>query len=389
MPQMSENRKKILFIITQLEMGGAQRFLVNLLARISNNYDIKVAFGSDGISQISDKLNTIGVNNTALKHLRRNINPLEDLKAVFEIKKLIQDFKPDDLFLLSSKAGFIGSLAGKLSAHRLRLRVIYRIGGWSFNDPRSLWQKKLWLRLEKQSARNKDVIIVNSTRDMMQAEKLGIKPREKLITIYNGIDPYSLNLLPKEEARKELLKHIPSNAETIRATKIIGTVANFYPTKGLKYFIESAEHFKNNDDVIFVLVGDGEQKNELQDMIREKGLENKIFLTGQIADSHRLMPAFDIFVLPSVKEGFPWVVIEAMSAKIPVIATKVGAVPEIIDNGKNGFIVEPRNSASIAGKIKELLVNDHLIKEFSIEGHQTVLFKFSEEKMVKEIEAIL
>ena len=101
------------------------------------------------------------------------------------------------------------------------------------------------------------------------------------------------------------------------------------------------------------------------------------------------MPAFDIFVLPSLKEGFPFALIEAMSAKVPVIATRVGAVPEIIDNGKNGFIVEPGNSASMAGKIKELLASDHLLKEFAIQGHQTVLFKFNEDRIIGEIEGVL
>ena len=123
--------------------------------------------------------------------------------------------------------------------------------------------------------------------------------------------------------------------------------------------------------------------------IKDRGLEKKVFLLGQIQDGHQLMTAFDIFVLPSVKEGFPWALIEAMTAKIPVVATRVGAVPEIIEQGKNGFIVEPGNPAVLAGRIKEILSNDHLSKEFSIQGHQTVLFNFSEDKMVKEIEGVL
>ena len=96
-----------------------------------------------------------------------------------------------------------------------------------------------------------------------------------------------------------------------------------------------------------------------------------------------------LFVLSSVKEGFPWVLIEAMAAKLPVIATRVGAVPEIIDDYKNGLLIEPRDSSMLADKIKEVLENDHLKNELGIQAHQTVLFKFELDKMIKQIEELL
>ncbi|MBI2064956.1 MAG: glycosyltransferase family 4 protein, partial [Candidatus Yanofskybacteria bacterium] len=101
------------------------------------------------------------------------------------------------------------------------------------------------------------------------------------------------------------------------------------------------------------------------------------------------LQAFDIFVLPSVKEGFPWALIEAMTARLPVIATRVGAVPEIIKDRQNGIIVEPNKPEQIAKAITEIINSDYLKKELAIQAHQTVLFKFSEDKMVKEIEVLL
>jgi glycosyltransferase involved in cell wall biosynthesis len=101
------------------------------------------------------------------------------------------------------------------------------------------------------------------------------------------------------------------------------------------------------------------------------------------------MLAFDIFVLPSVKEGFPWALIEAMAAKLPVVATSVGAVPEIIEDGKNGILVGPAKPEQLAGKINDLLNDERLQQELGIQAHQAVLFKFSLEKMVREVEAIL
>lgn len=394
------HKKRILFIITQSEMGGAQRFLLNLLSRISNHYDIGVAFGSprqshakagsDGGNELTDKLKSLNIEIFTLEKLRRDIDPINDIKAVFEIKKLIKNFKPDTLFLLSSKAGFIGSLTTYYLLHTTHPRVIYRIGGWTFNDPWPKWKKKLWVKLEKLSAPWKNVIIVNNKHDLEQANKLAIKPREKIVLIHNGIDPYELGFLPRDEARVKLFEKLSRYSGKIsQANTIVGTVANLYPAKGIKFLIETAEHFKNNGNTVFLVIGDGPLKKELVSSIKYYGLEKKVFLLGQLPDGYKFIPAFDIFVLPSVKEGFPWALIEAMAAKLPVIATRVGAVPEIIENGKNGFIVEPANPAALAGKIKELLANDHLRQEFAIQAHQTVLFNFSEDKMVKEIESLL
>jgi glycosyltransferase involved in cell wall biosynthesis len=390
MDSPTSSKRRILFIITQSEMGGAQRFLYNLLARISPNYEIRVAVGSDGGHELIEQFNGIGISVTRLKKLRRDINPLEDIGAIFEIRELIKEFQPDDLYLGSSKAGFIGSLATVFPSRIPNLKVIYRIGGWTFNDPWPAWKKNLWINLEKLSAQWKDVIIVNNKHDLEQAKSLNIKPRQSIVLIHNGIDPYKLDFTSRDEARFKIFEKLSKNSARIfQAETIIGTVANFYPPKGLNYLIETAEHFKNNEEIVFAVIGDGPERENLERQIREKGLEKKIFLLGKIKDGYKFMPAFDMFVLPSVKEGFPFAILEAMAAKIPVIATRVGSIPEVIENGKNGFIVEPGNPAALAGKIKELLASDYLYKEFAIQGHQTLLFNFSEDKMVKEIEALL
>lgn len=397
------HKKRILFIITQSDFGGAQRFLLNLLSRIGSHYDIRVALGSDGGNELTDKLKSLNIEISTLENLKRDISPVNDIKAVFEIKKLIENFKPDTLFLLSSKAGFIGSLATRYidmsiyprprqsaAESRRNLRVIYRIGGWTFNDPWPKWKKKLWIKLEKLSASWKDVIIVNNRHDLEQARKLGITPRDTLILIHNGVDPYELEFLPRDEARLKLFEKLSRRSGKIfQADTIIGTMANLYPAKGIKFLIETAEYFKNTGNTVFMVIGDGPMKKELELSIKYYGLEKRVFLLGQLPDAYRFIPAFDIFILPSVKEGFPWALIEAMAAKLPVIATRVGAVPEIIENGKNGFIVEPANPAALAGKIKELIANDHLRQEFAIQGHQTILFNFPENKMIKEIETLL
>ena len=392
-PQKSP-KKRVLFVITQSELGGAQRFLQTLTTRLDKDrYDILVAAGPTSHRtnyELLEQLEQEEIAVKRLKHLQREINPFSDIGAVFELRKIIKEFKPDTLFLLSSKAGFIGSLASKLKTQNPKLKVVYRIGGWSFNDPLPARKRRLWIILEWLSARWKDVIIVNSKHDLEQAHKLKIKPREKIVLVYNGLDVYKMDLLPKEEAQLKLYeKAARQSGKVFHAKKIIGTIANFYPPKGLKHLIETVEYFKNNDDIVFIVIGDGQERAELENLIGQKGLQKRVLLLGQVPNAHRLLSAFNIFVLPSVKEGFPWAVIEAMAAKLPVIATRVGAIPEIIENGKNGFIVEPARPEQIAGKIQELLSNNHLRQEMGIQAHQTVLFKFELDKMVEQIEKLL
>lgn len=403
----SNPKKRVLFVITQSELGGAQRFLHTLVTRLDKNrYDILIAAGPKNFSskyevlniehKLLDLLEKEEIKTLRLKYLKRDINPFYDIRAVFELKRVIGKFKPDTIFLLSSKAGFLGSLAAKFLIHNSSFKVIYRIGGWTFNDPWPKWKKWLWIALERLSSRWKDYIIVNNKHDLDQARDLKIKPKERVLVVYNGLDVYKMELLSKEEARLKLYEKAASQsglpAQTGRVfqdEKIIGAIANFYPSKGLKYLIETAEYFKNKDDVIFIIIGAGQERNELERLIKEKDLLEKVLLLGQIPDAYKLLNAFDIFVLPSVKEGFPWAVIEAMAAKLPVVATNVGAVPEIIEDGKNGFVVNPGHPEKIAEKIQNLLNNDRLRQEFGIQAHQTVLFKFELDKMIKCIEELL
>ena len=369
---MDVKRKKILFIITQSEFGGAQRFLSTLVPNLDPaTYEILVATGSTGDEHFTEHLNNLKIPNTTLRHLIRNPHPWHDIAAIFEIRKLIKSFQPDTLFLLSSKAGFLGSLAARSTLYALRPKVIYRIGGWAFNDPQHALRRWLIIQSERISARWKDTIIVNNTHDFLQTKTLKIKPRRSVVLIHNGLDVYKMRFLEKDKARAKL---------GVDAPLIVGTIANFYPSKGLGYFVQAAAMFVNDPRVAFVIVGGGKNAPPT--------LEN-VYLAGKIPEASRILPAFDIFVSSSVKEGFQWAVLEAMAAKVPVVATSVGATPEIIQDGVNGFLVPPKNPEALANAIGKLLKNDRLQQKFAIQAYQAVLKKFDLGTMVREIESLL
>ena len=349
--------KKILFIITQSEFGGAQHFLAHLVTALSRNkYNIMVGAGIEGDDEagLLSFLEKKGINTRHLKYLRRGVNPLFDFLGLIEIRKLIKKEKPNILFLCSSKAGVLGSLAATLNSKFkiLNSKVIYRIGGWTFNDPWPWWKKALYKFIEKFSAKWKDIIIVNAERHRKQAIRLGIKPRKKILTIYNGIG--DLEFLSREKARRKFAVH--------GSRFIVGTIANDYPAKGLKYF-EKAKYELRNTNYEFIIIGKG----------------NRF-----IPEAYKYLKAFDVFVLPSVKEGFPWTILEAMAAGVPIVATKVGAIPEI----QPGLLVEPGNSKELSDAIKKLLENKDLRERLIKKAKRIIEQKFTLKKMVSEVEKL-
>ena len=388
----NNDRKRLLIIITQSEFGGAQRFIFNLVNKLKSNpnYEIKICVGADGGGEFTKAIQEIEVPITILPMLKRNLSFLNDIVAYFNIRKEIKSFNPDVLFLNSSKAGFLGAFSFVFPFRACRAKVIYRIGGWTFNDPWPTWKKRIWIILEKISTRWKDVVIVNSKRDKEQAELLGIRPRDKIVVVHNGLDVYKVNSLTRDEARLRIFEKLSRQVgKVFQVETIIGTISNLYPAKALENLVFAAVPFRSDDSVIFVIIGEGAERPKLEALIKEQGLEKKVLLLGQIASGSRFMTAFDMYIQSSVKEGFSWSLLEAMASKVPVIATDVGATSEIIENGKNGLLVDAGHPNQISVAIAKLIGDDRLRSEFSIQGHQTVLFKFNLDRMIDQIESLL
>jgi len=399
---------KILFIITQSEIGGAQRFLLEFAPYlVSRGHEVLVVAG-EGDDELFRRLDAnltwtvpVKFNGDSPRHIKipslvRSLNPIKDLQALFALYKTIKKEKPDALFLQSTKAGFLGSLAVKLYQilnTRYQIHVIYRIGGWSFRDPRSWWMNKILFWMEKISAPLKDNIIVNSELDRQLAIDKKIAPAEKIVKVYNGTDPDALNFLPKEKARGVLVSSIEYLVSG-KETKIVGTIANLYATKGLECLAEAANSLYQIPDtryqILFIVIGEGKQRPQLEALIEKYNLQDKFFLVGRMPDASEYLKAFDVFVLPSVKEGFPWVLLEAMAAEVPMVATKVGAVPEIIEDGKEGFLVQPKDSAALAEKISRLLSQPFAHdREQMVVNARKKLRQFSLQKMLEKSEEII
>ena len=390
---------KILYIITQSELGGAQKNVLDLAAELKDRYEILIAAGLDGGGELFNALTKQNIPARQLKYLRRVINPYFDWLAFWEIKRLIAEEKPDILHLHSSKAGALGSLAARFI--RRRPKVIYTVHGAVFSAAFPWLTRQIFLWIEKLTAITKDKIICVSANDKNLWLKYRVAPEEKLTIIYNGIDAGKIDFLEKNKAREELFKFLDVGHPEIQMpqylgcltspkTKIVGTIANFYPEKGLPYLIKAAEIMNKNTmapETIFMVIGEGRDRKMLEEMIKERNLENKFFLTGTIDNAACYLKALDVFVLPSIKEGFPYAILETLAARVPIVATSVGGVAEIIRNEENGLLVESKNPVELAEKIERLLKNPELAEKLTLTGQNTLL-DFSKEKMAQQTERV-
>ena len=214
---------------------------------------------------------------------------------------------------------------------------------------------------------------------------------EKIVKIHNGINAEKLEFFSREEARKKLSEKSPT-FDIQQSTFVIGAIANFYKTKGLEYLIKAA-HLLNTkyklQDTSYVIIGDGKQRKKLESLIKKNKLENQVFLLGKIPDAYKFLRAFDIFVLPSLKEGLPWVILEAMASETPILATKVGALPEMIENEKQGILIEPKNSQELAEKISWLLSHRTEAEDMTLKAEEKVKKEFSIKEMLDKTKRLL
>lgn len=413
--------KKVLYVVTQAEWGGAQNYVYDLTKNfLDEGIEVGVVAGTEKLD-LFNKLASLESDKLSLfreKHLARAISPYHDALEFFSLSKIIWKFKPDVVHLNSSKAGILGSFAGwicnflknpPLSPFKKggRIMVVYTVHGFVFNENLSILIYFFYLWLEKICSWFRDKIIVVSYYDLKSAlEKKAIK-KKKMVVIHNGVDlGRREKILSKVEARgklKDFLSPLEGAKGSVNTgigavalnfsdvsifeaptTKIIGTVANFYENKGLKYLIEASQIVvKDMPNTVFVLIGKGELENKLKKIIKDKRLEDRFFILGAISDAYKYFCGFDIFCLPSIKEGLSYTLIEALVAGLPIVATNVGGNSEIVKDGENGFLVPPKDKNTLSDKIKLLLKDDALMDKMGDKSYQ-LADNFSLEKMVRE-----
>lgn len=217
-------------------------------------------------------------------------------------------------------------------------------------------------------------------RGLCQA--VGIRPN-RIRIIYNGIetDLFHPNQKTREQIRREL--------QVTDEQSVIGTIGNLYPVKGHTYLVRAAAAVTQVfPESVFIIAGRGQLLEGLQTEARELGVEKHIRFLGFREDVPALLQAMDIFVLPSLSEGLPLSALEAMASGKPVVATRVGGVPEVVVDGETGFLVAPEDADDLAEKLVCLLKAPCLLQQLGAKGHEMVKERFSLDRMVKNYEEL-
>ena len=366
-----ENKIKILQLITLGEQGGAQKHFLSLVNDLpADRYDITAACG--GAGELLQKITRPEVKKVHIPELIREISPRQDLQAFAKITSLIKKEKFAIVHTHSSKAGVLGRLAAALSGTPI---ILFTAHGFVFLEPLPLFKKAIYFLAEKISAFWTTGLITVSARDGQVARRLISK--NKISVIPNGLDPWPYTFEIRDEQYIRELGLDP-------AKKIIGAIANFYPTKGLKYLLEALASLKD-PSLQLAIAGQGPLEYGLRNLAEKLNIKDQVFFLGERSDVPKLIRQFDLFVLPSLKEGFPYVVLEAMAAGRPIVSTNVGGIPEMLTD--EAILVPPADSRALAEKIKSVL-NDPGSLEKAAHYPEVIRNKFSEKIMLQKTEEL-
>lgn len=368
---MTDTNKKIkvIYAITKGNWGGAQQYVYNLAKSLpKDKFDISVICGQGNI--LKEKLEKENIKVFEIEEMGRDINILDDFRSFKKIFSILKTEKPDILHLNSSKMGGLGGFAGRIARVP---KIIFTAHAWAFNESRPWWQKKIIAFLHWFTVIFSHTTIAVSRKTKKDIDSLPFM-RDKVFVVHNGIR--EITHVPKKTAQNTLAKMVGQKCPDF----IIGTVCELHKNKGLKYLIESCINLP--EEIKIYIIGDGEEKENLKNQINKLNLSNKVFMTGKIEDAKTLFKAFDIFILPSITEALPGVILEAGLAENAVIASRVGGIPEIIENGKSGILIPPGKPTEIYNAINYLINKPEKRKEFGKLLKTSVQKNFSMEGMI-------
>lgn len=373
------NRYRIAHIITRLSLGGAQENTFHTV-RLADQarFDVDLisgpTLGHEG--SIEDAVKAAGISIIREPHLVRSPMPHRDWLALRGLTRKLIEGRYDLVHTHTSKAGFLGRLAAERAGIR---RVVHTPHGNVFHGYFNGPVTRLYVWMERHAARRTSRIIELTEGGVKEHFAEGIGQREQFRVVFSGIDtaPYEGAIARRGETRAFL---------GIADTQIaIGGVGRLEAVKGFHYFVEMARQLHGqSSELTFFIAGDGAQAEQL----KRKARDLPIRFLARRSDVPDLMAAFDVLVVPSINEGMGRVILEAGAAGIPVVASRVGGIPDIVDHGETGLLVEPRSPDELACAVLALVHSPERRCLMGAAARAKVVPHFSLETMVQRIEAI-
>jgi len=359
---------RVLHIITRFLRGGGteKNTIYSIQALDKTKFSIDIAMGRE--SDFSYARNVLPEVNEIImiKKLDNDFNPVKNLKALYKIFKLMRRNRYAVVHTHQCKASILGCFAAKFAKVPI---VIFGLHGDYLENPRftGLW-RKIYKLIEQIAVRCATMFI-----------SVGEELKERYVNRY-GLSSSRCEVVRSGMELANFYKATTFSQEKIKQKKeelnikpeelVIGKVSSLELRKGYKFAIRVAEKIirGNNRNIKFLFVGEGDQRAELEGMVKGLGLDDRIIFTGFRSDVDELMAIFDIFIFTSLMEGLPQVLVQAAAAGRPIVSFEVEGAKEIIKDGINGFIVPFGDIDGLAEKTNYLLSNPEKAKEMGANG---------------------
>ncbi|MEE2839733.1 MAG: glycosyltransferase [Acidobacteriota bacterium] len=349
---------KILYVDTEEVWRGGQEQVFTLMLGIKERHH-QVCLASPGDSPLSVRARERGIETVPF----RQRNELS-LSAVLKLWVFLRNREFDIVYVNTPRAIFSGGLASRLAG--VPLRICSRRVNFPLKSPLS--------RLKYNWFQERVVTVSLSIQETLIEG--GVRP-DLIQVIYEGVD---LDWIDAHQSNSTL-----AVGERLK----VGTVAYLSPEKGHHVLLEAAARIVSRfPEVVFVLVGKGESMSKLRDKIRELDLENHVLFTGFRNDSETLMKEFDIFCLPSLSEGLSSAILVAMASSLPVVATQVGGIPELVVDGETGLLVPANDARQLAAALGQVLESQSLRRRLGQAGRRRVEQKFMLQRKLDETEQL-
>ena len=365
-------KRKIVHIFKATGVSGSENHLLTLLPELNKKFDVYVILLVENGNQVDElkallEENGITIYCVIIKHHL-------DFFVILKIYSLIKRIKPDIAHTHLIHADIYGTLA-------CRIAGVPRIVSSKHNHDPFRAHPIFRLTSSIVSRYHDRIVAISESLKEFLYKVEGID-KEKITVIKYGLNPEQLaSVSTKSNKRLTLRTEFKIPHDYI----IIGNVARLISQKGYPYLIDAFHDLvKERFKIVLVIVGEGLLREELQNQVRYLGLEDKVFFTGYRTDAIQLMSEFDMFVFPSIWEGFGLVLLEAMALSKPIIASNVSAIPEIVVDGETGFLVTPKDVSGLKNAMKKLIVSPDRRKLMGEKGRKRLKSEFSVEKMVKK-----
>ncbi len=369
--------------------GSAQNTLLTCL-ELSRKFEMVLVCGLSQESNMSGsereavdrQINDTRVNGVKIVQvpfLLRRISPLNDVRALYDLVRIIRSEKPDVVHTHTSKAGILGRIAAKIARVPL---IIHTPHGHVFYGHFGPVLSKIFLWIERLFASLTDRVVVLTDGEGQDYTNLNVYPEEKIVKIHSGVDIDKFALSPVSAVEKKRSLGLNQNG------LVVGFIGWLMPIKGPMHLLKAMEDvWQVHDDTILVFIGKGDLDVDLRTEALKTSANGRVNFLGWRSDIDEIMPLFDIFVLPSLNEGMGRVLVEAMAAGKPVVASNVGGIPDLVQHEHNGLLVPPGDEKALAAAIRQLINDPEKAKLMGRRGRQ-FCHQFSVESMAEKIDSL-